>query len=717
MKKKFTICLLVISVITFNTMGLSANPARPVSPEKARIIARNFYYERISQTCRINFESLDIKDFKTITQNNEPRYFAINVHRGFVIVSAWENIQPVLAYSLEKSYFLPEKEVNFKAWMNQYEAQISEAIEKELLPTDEITSRWVKYANPDYHNSQIMKLRDIQPMLTSKWDQGKYYNEMCPADPAGSGGHCVTGCVATALGQLAYYFRFPESGTGSYSYYHPTYDTISANFGNTTYKWDEMTNVLTESTPATAELIFHFGVSVDMVYGPGSSGMYNHKAAYSLKTFFKYSPETQYLYRDSTSLDWDSVIMAHLNRKIPMYYAGWSVPNINGHAFIVDGCQGTDFFHFNWGWSGSYDGYFYLDQLNPGGSNFNLAQELVINAFPDTNQYQYPNYCSGFKHFTTFNGTFEDGSGPTKNSQQNSNCSYLIDPQSEIDSVSSITLTFQRFDLTLDFDFIKVYDGGNEAAPLLATLSGNEIPAGITSTGNKMYVVYQSGSNSDAGGFFASYDSNRPEWCSGMTALNAPADVLSDGSYDFLYQNNTICMWQIVPPGAGSTTLYFTKFNTELNGDILKIYNLANSTLLATISGTYESGNPPPPVTSPSGKMFITFTTNSTVRADGWDAWYLASPVGIAEDGYSADFSVYPNPATDEVIIDFPNISVKNLEFNVLNCLGKIVNARPGFSTQENSTILDVSNLKSGLYFIHIKNQNFNVVKKLIIQR
>ena len=94
MKKKFTICLLVISVITFNTMGLSANPARPVSPEKARIIARNFYYERISQTCRINFESLDIKDFKTITQNNEPRYFAINVHRGFVIVSAWENIQP-----------------------------------------------------------------------------------------------------------------------------------------------------------------------------------------------------------------------------------------------------------------------------------------------------------------------------------------------------------------------------------------------------------------------------------------------------------------------------------------------------------------------------------------------------------------------------------------------------------------------------------------------
>ena len=122
--------------------------------------------------------------------------------------------------------------------------------------------------------------------------------------------------------------------------------------------------------------------------------MWNHKAAYSLRTYFNYSPETQYLYRDSTNLDWDSVIVAHLDQKIPMYYAGWSVPNINGHAFIIDGYQTEDYFHFNWGWSGSYDGYFYLDNLVPGGNNFNLAQELVINCYPDTMNYSYPYYCS-----------------------------------------------------------------------------------------------------------------------------------------------------------------------------------------------------------------------------------------------------------------------------------------------------------------------------------
>ena len=219
-------------------------------------------------------------------------------------------------------------------------------------------------------------------MLISTWDQGQFYNQMCPADPAGPAGHCLTGCVATAMGQLCYYFRWPLTGTGSYTYQHPVYGTITANFGDTEYRWNEMTNSVQEQNEAVAELLFHLGVSVDMDYGPTGSGMWNHKAAYSLRTYFKYSPETQYLYRDSTNLDWDSVIVAHLDQKIPMYYAGWSVPNINGHAFIVDGYQTETYFHFNWGWGGSYDGYFYLDNLVPGGNNFNLAQELVINCFP-----------------------------------------------------------------------------------------------------------------------------------------------------------------------------------------------------------------------------------------------------------------------------------------------------------------------------------------------
>jgi hypothetical protein len=176
-------------------------------------------------------------------------------------------------------------------------------------------------------------------------------------------------------------------------------------------------------------------------------------------------------------------------------------------------------------------------------------------------------------------------------------------------------------------------------------------------------------------------------------------------------------MWQINPTGAGSTTLYFTKFDTEPNNDILKVYNLANNTLLATISGQYDPADLPPPVTSPSGKMFITFTTNSTVRADGWDAWYLASPVGIDEkDNDGALFSIHPNPAKDELFVNITGLSDKNPEIKILNCLGKIVYSGSQFTSPGNLLTIDVSGLTNGIYFVQIKNKNTNLIKKLIIQ-
>lgn len=176
--------------------------------------------------------------------------------------------------------------------------------------------------------------------------------------------------------------------------------------------------------------------------------MYNHKAAYSLRTYFKYSPQTQYVFRDSTSLDWDSLIIAHLDRRMPLYYAGWSVPNDQGHAFVCDGYQGTDYFHFNFGWSGSFDGYFYIDNLTPGGNNFNLAQELIINCYPDTVNYTYPSYCNSALTTLKFReGTIDDGSGPLHNYQPTAVCNWLLMPQTDEDSISNITLTFDTFEI------------------------------------------------------------------------------------------------------------------------------------------------------------------------------------------------------------------------------------------------------------------------------
>jgi len=391
------------------------------------------------------------------------------------------------------------------------------------------------------------------------------------------------------------------------------------------------------------------------------------------------------------------------------------VPNINGHAYIVDGYQGDHFYHFNWGWGGSYDGYFYTENLTPGGSNFNLAQELVVNCFPDTANYAYPLHCAGDKILTSMNGTIDDGSGPCYNYMPNAQCSWLIDPQTEVDSITSISLSFDRFDLENSSDFLSVYDGGDENAPLIAELTGSTLPDEISSTGNKLFLVFHSDNNSTAPGFFASYSTDRPEWCSGMTILTEQSDEISDGSHQFYYENNSLCMWQLIPPDASTLTVNFTKFQTEEDTDVLKIYDLSTNTLLAELSGIYNPPNLPLPVTSPSGKMFITFTTNGDTRADGWEAWYETDLVRIAEISPDLSIDVYPNPAGETI-----NISINeyiNSAFNIELCnyQGQLVLNQ--IITKSGVNQLNVSSVPEGLYLLKIHNGELSKIRKVVISR
>ncbi|MBE0641957.1 MAG: C10 family peptidase, partial [Bacteroidales bacterium] len=303
---------------------------------------------------------------------------------GWMIVSGSDAAFPVPAYSYEGSWSPGQVPEAMQLWLGSYEAQIFDALANNGRDAAHPAWEQLRQANSGPSEGS----RGVLPLLTSNWDQGYPYNQQCPADPGGVAGHAVTGCVATACAQLMYYFRHPRHGTGSYTYYHPLYDTISMDFSAATYEWEAMTDQTSVYNEEIAEISYHFGVAVDMVYGPSSSGMYNHKAAYALRTHFGYSPETEYVFRDTTTMSWDSLLLSHIDRKIPMYYAGWAAPGSqSGHAFIADGYEVTPqgkHYHFNWGWGGTLNGYFYTNNLTPGGSQFSFMQELIVNAYPDT---------------------------------------------------------------------------------------------------------------------------------------------------------------------------------------------------------------------------------------------------------------------------------------------------------------------------------------------
>ncbi len=694
----------VLILIIIAGLGLSSR-ADGVSESQAADLAIKFFRERLLQYRDLRPADLNIISTTEIKEKTVAVYYVFNfAPEGFIAVSALSQAHPVLFYSFDGNYSPGNHPENFSAWTGQYRRELAAMAEAPgSLPENPL---WAHYRELSVGSLSPHRGRDVFPLLHSTWDQGRYYNEMCPADPMGPSGHCVTGCVATTLGQLMNFFRWPDSGTGSYSYNCPPYGTLSADFENSDYRWDEMPSNITHSAPEAAELIHHIGVSVDMVYGPNGSGMYNHKGAYTLKTYFKYSPETQYVFRDTTAMDWDSLLVSHLDRGIPMYYAGWSVPDTNGHAFICDGYQGIGYYHFNWGWSGSYDGYFYTNNLNPGGNNFNLAQELIINAVPDTSLYVYPQTCTGTLEYTALFGTFSDGSGPLYDYRNAADCSWRIAPA---DSINSLTLRFLEFGLEPG-DTLMVYDGDSTNAPLIATLSGYEIPGEITASGTVLFVRFVTDAAATGKGFLAEFFSEIPVYCSGTTILNNPADTVADGSGNWDYHDNSMCMWRIMPPGATNLKLYFSSFQTEPDHDVLKIYDLQTQQLLAEYSGDFSS-NPPEPVTSPSGKMLLIFSTNHSETAAGWSAYYESDGVGIV-DYTERHVQVWPNPSHGALNISMPSQGSYTLVITDLS-------GRQVFRTELSgaSNTVFPGHLAPGLYLYKLEDLAGSHAGKILIKK
>ncbi|NTW33810.1 MAG: hypothetical protein HGB12_14520, partial [Bacteroidetes bacterium] len=486
--------------------------AKKVEIKDAKNVAINFYIEHSSRV--ISPKSVIITEDYTVKEESAEMYYVFNFNLdGFVIVAADDAVHPVLAYSYEKPYSDKDISPEFAYWMNNYKNQIKYIINNKLSSTVGIIAEWTHLNAPPTNFNSEKEINTVGPLLLSTWDQGQCYNSLCPEDPQGSGGHVWVGCVATAMAQLMYYYRYPETGQGSHSYNSP-YGYLSANFGATTYDWNAMTNSCMNYNSEIAKLSSHLGISVNMNYNINGSGASTWDAANSLVDYFKYSPAIQSDYKNNYSeTDWKNILINEFDNSRPVLYVGYEPNYSSGHAFVCDGYQGTDYFHFNWGWSGHYDGFFYLNNLNPG-YNFTLDQMAVYNIFPADN---YPLFCSGSKNLTTETGTIEDGSGPN-NYQNNSDCSWLISPV----GADHINLSFNYFNTEESNDVLVVYDGPDASAPVIGTFSGSTLPSDISSTASTMFIKFTSNATVNSTGWMATYITTYANYCSGVTTLTAP---------------------------------------------------------------------------------------------------------------------------------------------------------------------------------------------------
>ena len=109
---------------------------------------------------------------------------------GYLIVSADDEVAPLLGYSDAGTIDVTDMPDGLRYWLGYYAAEI------ENVRTNGTVS--VLAASP--------ARKAIAPMVATRWNQSAPYNNMCPT--SGSD-RCVTGCVATALAQVMKYHNWP----------------------------------------------------------------------------------------------------------------------------------------------------------------------------------------------------------------------------------------------------------------------------------------------------------------------------------------------------------------------------------------------------------------------------------------------------------------------------------------------------------------------------
>ena len=344
--KKFT---MILALVVMTAMPMFAER---VAPETARKVATTFLNNNGAKATQLT----DLSEAAGFTN-----LYIFNAEQGFVVMAADDCVKPILGYSLTGKFVAEGMPENISSWLQGYNDEIQYAVDNKLRASSEIVQQWSDLFNGIPNVAKATTV--VDPLLTTQWNQGSPYNNLCPSD-------APTGCVATAMAQVMKHWNYPAHGIGTHSYTHSTYGVQFADFNSTNYDWTNMTDTYNGSSTndqklAVATLMYHCGVSVNMSYGTDQSEAITADVAYALKTFFNYSSDVQYLERSKyTNAAWINMLKSDLDQSRPIQYRGNGAGG--GHSFVCDGYDSDNNFHFNWGWGGNCDAYYSIDNLNPG---------------------------------------------------------------------------------------------------------------------------------------------------------------------------------------------------------------------------------------------------------------------------------------------------------------------------------------------------------------
>ena len=250
----------ILTVITMLAALLQIS-ARQISQDEALETANRFVRgnSRLRALSQAQMKLAYVK-----TEGSQNRLYVFNASTGgFVIVSGSDATEQVLGYGTSGAFDAQNMAPGLVDMLDIYSEEIGYAIDNNI----ERTSAPVQTA--DTRSS-------IAPMLKTQWGQSTPFNNLCPM--VGSN-RSVTGCLATAMAQVMKHHNWPEVGEGSRSYESTLGGetvTLSVDFGETTYDWENMLNNYStgyneQQANAVATLLYSCGVACGMNYATSTA--------------------------------------------------------------------------------------------------------------------------------------------------------------------------------------------------------------------------------------------------------------------------------------------------------------------------------------------------------------------------------------------------------------------------------------------------------------
>ncbi len=696
--------------------------------------------------------------------------FNINAKDGFVIVSAEDAVSPIVGYSTENNFVIPEAHSNISLWFKQFSNGVNALRANNIVADAKTTKEWEKYTTPSNLRqaagavSTMTSGNAVLPLMKTTWNQSPYYNATCPGT---TGNLSVTGCVATTMAQIMRYWNYPATGTGSSSYtcttakgFSNNYGVLSANYGATTYNWANMPLAVNSPNADVAQLMSQCGISVNMDYAPTGSGAQvlgsnGPSAQHSYISYFKYDPtQIHGLTRGSSysNTRWLDTIEHDLNIGRPVQYVGYD-PAEGGHTWVCDGYDANNFLHMNWGWGGQSNGYFQLDSFATPGYNPSSNNQVLVGIVP--------------KSTNTVDASVLAVSSPA-----GIYCNNSFTPVISLKNYGSTALTSCVINYQIDNGTVQTLNWtGSLAAQQFSNVN---LPTFTSTAGSHTLICYTSAPNNAVDQNTANdqsittyvvnnshaslpvvegFESASSAWAMSHTATGADWAVTSNaaatGVNSIMIDNNsntagnnsilqTYSSYDL-STFASPTLLFKAAYQQKAtaNNDKLQVYTSTDcgaswqsrraitSTALSALSGGVGSA---PYMPTPS--QFTTYTVNiNAVAASNnvmfrWEFYagtslgnnvYLddinivdATTTGIKNIETAVGLNIYPNPSSSNVNISFNLTEKQNVSVNVVDMLGRTVETIPTAQYASGETVLTIGNKTTYQAGVYFVNININ---------